>query len=104
MKLIRPIAALLSAIIIAFTVAACAPTAKTEGTGGYIDDSVVTTKVKAALLGEKTIRSTQITVTTFKGRVQLSGFVRSQDEARAAVDVAKTVEGVNSVANDLIVK
>ncbi|SQI36618.1 Osmotically-inducible protein Y precursor [Leminorella richardii] len=104
MKIMKSAAALFAAILIALTVAACAPTEKTEGTGGYLDDSVVTTKVKAALLGEKSIHSTQITVTTFKGRVQLSGFVRSKDEARAAVDVTKTVEGVRSVSNDLLIK
>ncbi|MBK5071849.1 BON domain-containing protein [Budviciaceae bacterium CWB-B4] len=104
MKIAKSLAALLGAIIMTIAVAGCSPTAKTEGTGGYIDDSVITTKVKAALLGEKTIRSTQITVTTFKGKVQLSGFVRSKDESNAAADVAKTVVGVRSVENDLLVK
>ncbi|MBK5143196.1 BON domain-containing protein [Budviciaceae bacterium BWR-B9] len=104
MKIAKSLAALLGAIIMTIAVAGCSPTAKTEGTGGYIDDSVITTKVKAALLGEKTIRSTQITVTTFKGQVQLSGFVRSKDESNAAEDVAKTVVGVRSVENSLLVK
>ncbi|QBH97492.1 BON domain-containing protein [Limnobaculum zhutongyuii] len=104
MKIAKSLAALLGAIIMTIAVAGCSPTAKTEGTGGYIDDSVITTKVKAALLGEKTIRSTQITVTTFKGKVQLSGFVRSKDESNAAEDVAKTVVGVHSVENSLLVK
>ena len=104
MEIAKAFTALLGAIIMTMAVAGCSPTAKTEGTGGYIDDSVITTKVKAALLGQKSIHSTQITVTTFKGKVQLSGFVRSQEEAKEAVDVAKTVVGVHSVENSLLVK
>lgn len=104
MKIAKAFTALLGAIIMTMAVAGCSPTAKTEGTGGYIDDSVITTKVKAALLGQKSIHSTQITVTTFKGKVQLSGFVRSQEEAKEAVDVAKTVVGVHAVENSLLVK
>ncbi|WP_159565391.1 BON domain-containing protein [Budvicia diplopodorum] len=104
MKIAKALTALFGAIVMTMAVAGCSPTAKTEGTGGYIDDSVITTKVKAALLGQKSIQSTQITVTTFKGKVQLSGFVRSQDEAKEAVDAAKTVVGVHSVENDLLVK
>lgn len=77
MKFFKTFSALCIAIIMAMAVSACAPTAKSEGTGGYLDDTVVTTKVKAALLGEKNLKSTEINVETFKGRVQLSGFVSS---------------------------
>ncbi|AKJ41283.1 BON domain-containing protein [Pragia fontium] len=104
MKIAKLITTLFGAIVMTIAVAGCSPTAKTEGTGGYIDDSVLTTKVKTALLGEKNIRSTQISVTTFKGKVQLSGFVRSAEEAQAAVNAAKTVVGVHSVENSLLVK
>lgn len=104
MKFAKSLTALFGAIIMAVAIAGCSPTPKSEGTGGYIDDSVITTKVKAALLGEKNIRSTQITVTTFKGKVQLSGFVRSEQEAQAAINAAKTVVGVRSVDNSLLVK
>lgn len=104
MKIAKAFTALLGAIIMTMAVAGCSPTANTEGTGGYIDDSVITTKVKAALLGQKSIRSTQITVTTFKGKVQLSGFVKSQQEANEAADVARTVVGVRQVENDLLIK
>lgn len=81
MKFFKTFSALCIAIIMAMAVSACAPTAKSEGTGGYLDDTVVTTKVKAALLGEKNLKSTEINVETFKGRVQLSGFVSSSQDA-----------------------
>lgn len=83
------------------TLTACAPTPVAEGTGGYFDDSVITTKVKAALLGEKNIKSTQISVETFKGRVQLSGFVSSEQEGALAVKTAQTVPGVRLVIDSL---
>jgi osmotically-inducible protein OsmY len=82
----------------------CAATQKHESTGQYLDDSVITTKVKAAILGEKTLKSLQITVETFKGVVQLSGFVDSAQSATKAGEVAKQVSGVTEVKNDLIVK
>ncbi|WP_016587531.1 BON domain-containing protein, partial [Yersinia pestis] len=85
-------------------VSACAPTAKSEGTGGYLDDTVVTTKVKAALLGEKNLKSTEINVETFKGRVQLSGFVSSSQDANRAVQVTRSVPGVKSVSNQMLIK
>lgn len=66
MKFFKTFSALCIAIIMAMAVSACAPTAKSEGTGGYLDDTVVTTKVKAALLGEKNLKSTEINVETFK--------------------------------------
>lgn len=87
MKFFKTFSALCIAIIMAMAVSACAPTAKSEGTGGYLDDTVVTTKVKAALLGEKNLKSTEINVETFKGRVQLSGFVSSSQDANRAVQV-----------------
>lgn len=88
----------------AMAVSACAPTAKSEGTGGYLDDTVVTTKVKAALLGEKNLKSTEINVETFKGRVQLSGFVSSSQDANRAVQVTRSVPGVKSVSNQMQIK
>lgn len=78
MKAIKSVTAVFIALFMAVALSACAPSAKTEGTGGYIDDSVITTKVKSALLAEKDLKSTQISVETFKGRVQLSGFVNSK--------------------------
>lgn len=71
---------------------------------GYLDDTVVTTKVKAALLGEKNLKSTEINVETFKGRVQLSGFVSSSQDANRAVQVTRSVPGVKSVSNQMLIK
>jgi osmotically-inducible protein OsmY len=82
----------------------CASTAKQEGTAQYVDDTVITAKVKSAIFNEPTLKSKEINVETFKGRVQLSGFVNSQADINQAVAVAKTVGGVTSVANDMRVK
>ena len=82
----------------------CASTRTHESTGGYIDDSVITTKVKALLAEDDFLKSFQISVETFKGTVQLSGFVNSQKAADKAGDIARSVKGVESVRNNLIVK
>ncbi len=94
----------LSAIFMAITlvsVVGCASTSKQEGTGEYIDDSVITTKVKAAIFNEPTLKSAEINVETFKGVVQLSGFVNSQADISKAVELARSVKGVTSVKNDM---
>ena len=82
----------------------CASTAKQEGTGEYVDDTVITTKVKAAIFNEPTLKSAEINVETFKGVVQLSGFVSSAAAENTAVAVARNVEGVKSVKNDMRLK
>jgi osmotically-inducible protein OsmY len=82
----------------------CASTPKQEATGEYVDDSVITTKVKAAILNEPTLSSAEINVETFKGEVQLSGFVNSSADITKAVEVARGVKGVNSVKNDMRLK
>jgi len=82
----------------------CGSTAKQEGTGEYVDDSVITAKVKSAILGDSTLKVNEINVETFKGVVQLSGFVRSQADIDKAVQVARGVAGVKSVKNDMRVK
>jgi osmotically-inducible protein OsmY len=82
----------------------CASTAKTEGTGEYVDDTVVTAKVKAAIFNEPTLKSAEINVETFKGVVQLSGFVNSREDVNKAVTVARQVPGVTSVKNDMRLK
>jgi hyperosmotically inducible protein len=82
----------------------CAATRTHEGTGQYVDDSAITTKVKAAILGEPGLKVSEINVETFKGVVQLSGFVSSRDDVRSAVRVASAVTGVKSVKNDMHVK
>ncbi|MDI1279701.1 BON domain-containing protein [Methylobacter sp.] len=86
------------------TAAGCASTEKHEGTGEYVDDSVITTKVKAAILNEPGLSSAEINVETFKGEVQLSGFVTSRADINKAVAVARSVKGVHSVKNDMRLK
>ncbi|OFZ46259.1 MAG: transporter [Bdellovibrionales bacterium RIFOXYB1_FULL_37_110] len=85
-------------------IAGCTGTKTTESTGQFVDDSVITTKIKSAILGEASLKSLQINVKTFKGVVQLSGFVDSSKIASTAEDIAYTVDGVKSVKNDLVVK
>ena len=82
----------------------CASTPTREGTGEYVDDSAITTKVKAAILNEPSLKVFQINVETFKGEVQLSGFVDSGRSVNKAGEVARGVSGVRSVKNNLIVK
>jgi len=82
----------------------CASTATREGTGEYVDDTVITTKVKAAVLNEASLKSAEINVETFKGVVQLSGFVSSRADIDKAVEVTRGVGGVKSVKNDMRVK
>ena len=82
----------------------CASTSKSEGTGQYIDDSVITTKTKAAIFNDASLKSAEINVETFKGQVQLSGFVKSQADINHAVEVAKGIAGVTSVKNDMRLK
>lgn len=97
----------LSAVFLAVTLvgaAGCASTPKKEGTAEYIDDTVITTKVKAAVLNEPTLKSAEINVETFKGVVQLSGFVSTQGAAIKAMEVAQGVTGVKSVKNDMRLK
>ena len=86
------------------TFVACASTPKQESTGEYVDDSVITTKVKSLLAKDDFLKSFQISVETFKGSVQLSGFVGSQKAVDKAGEIARSVKGVTSVKNDLIVK
>ena len=86
------------------TFVACASTPKQEGTGEYVDDSVITTKVKSLLAADDFLKSFQIGVETFKGIVQLSGFVNSQQAVDKAVEITKSVQGVKSVKNNLILK
>ena len=86
------------------TIAACASTRTQESTGEYVDDSVITATVKGKLASDDFFKSFQIGVETFKGVVQLSGFVNSQQVIDKAVEITKSVNGVKSVKNSLIVK
>jgi osmotically-inducible protein OsmY len=95
---------LLVCLVLSLSFMGCASTRTSESTGGYVDDSAVTTKVKSAILMDSSLKVMQINVETFKGEVQLSGFVDSQQSAAKAAEVARGVKGVKSVKNDLIVK
>lgn len=92
------------AILAAASLIGCASTPKSEGTGQYVDDSVITGKVKAAILEEPSLKSAEINVETFKGVVQLSGFVTSQAKINTAMVTAEHVKGVTSVKNDMRLK
>lgn len=103
MKQLKHVSTIILAV--AFTaMLGCASTSKHEGTGEYIDDSVITTKVKAAVLNEPTLKSSEVNVETYKGVVQLSGFVNSEADIAKAADVARSVKGVTSVKNDMHLK
>jgi osmotically-inducible protein OsmY len=86
------------------TFAACASTRTQESTGEYVDDSVITTKVKSLLAADDFLKSFQISVETYKGIVQLSGFVNAQNAVDKAGEIARSVKGVTSVKNNLTVK
>lgn len=103
MTLFNRFTTLFFAILLASLIG-CASTSKQEGTGEYIDDAVITAKVKAAIFNEPSLKATEINVETFKGVVQLSGFVSSQADINKAVAVARSVKGVTSVKNDMRVK
>ncbi len=96
--------ATIAGVLVMATALGCASTAKTEGTGEYVDDTVVTGKVKTAIFNEPSLKSAEINVETFKGVVQLSGFVSSAAAENTAVAVARKVEGVKSVKNDMRLK
>ncbi|HAT32296.1 MAG TPA: transporter [Janthinobacterium sp.] len=93
-----------SSAIVLLGLVACASSPMHEGSGEYVDDTVITTRVKAALFNDPALKSREINVETFKGKVQLSGFVSSRDEIEKAVSVAKEVKGVNEVDNAMVVK
>ena len=101
-KLKRVTVFFLTVLLVFF--AGCAATPTKEGTGEYLDDTILTTKVKAAVFNEPSLKSAEINVETFKGVVQLSGFVSSQGNINKAVAVAGSVNGVKSVKNDMRVK
>jgi hypothetical protein len=104
MKQLRRFRAIFLPILLVLFVGGCAGTSKQESTGGYIDDTVLTTKVKAAVFNEPSLKSTEINVETFKGVVQLSGFVNSQADINKAVQITGKIPGVKSVKNDMRVK
>ena len=103
MNPIKTLTALAATLALMVTIG-CAGTRTHEATGQYVDDSVITAKVKAAVLGEPGLKVSEINVETFKGVVQLSGFVSSRDDIDKAVRIARDVHGVKSVTNHMQLK
>ena len=95
---------LIIVLFLAVFMAGCAGTRTSESTGEYMDNSVITAKVKAAILEDPMLKVFQINVESFKGEVQLSGFVDSAQAAARAVQITRRVEGVTSVKNSLVIK
>lgn len=104
MSILNLILRLLISLVLVVSVAGCAGGKTYESTGEYVDDSAITTKVKTSILKDSKLKVFQIDVETFKGVVQLSGFVDSSGMATRAAEVARTVKGVKMVNNSLIVK
>ena len=103
MNTIKTLTALVATTMLLGTLG-CASTRTHEGTGQYVDDSVITTKVKSAILGEPGLKVSEINVETFKGVVQLSGFVSTRTDIDSAIKLAHNVDGVKSVKNDMQLK
>ena len=103
MRTLKILSAALATVMLVAAVG-CASTRTNESTGQYIDDSTITTKVKAAILNEPGLKVSEINVETFKGVVQLSGFVSSREDIASAVKVANAVSGVKSVKNGMQLK
>lgn len=93
-----------AALILAIFLSACASTAEHQGPGEYIEDTMITTKVKAAFLNDPVTKVLEINVETYGGEVQLSGFVSSQEAIDRAVELTRNVEGVTSVKNDMLLR
>ena len=94
----------LALLFLVTALAACASTSTRSSTGEYIDDSVITTKVKSLIAADDFLKAFAVSVETYKGVVQLSGFVNSQEAVNRAGQIASGVKGVRSVKNNLIVK
>lgn len=104
MRLLNRFTALLIPLLLVSALGACGSTSTREGTGEYVDDTVITTKVKQAIFMDESLKSTEVNVETFKGVVQLSGFISSKEDMSKAVNIARTVKGVESVKNDMRLK
>jgi osmotically-inducible protein OsmY len=104
MNITKRVATAIFTATVAFTIVGCSSGPTKESTGEYVDDSVITTKVKASIFNDPSLKATEINVETYKGAVQLSGFVAQAEDAQKAADIARGVKGVSSVKNDIRVK
>lgn len=100
----KPFTQVLAGFIVALVLAGCAGTPQKESTGEYLDDTLITTKVKAALLNDPMVSGLAVNVETFKGVVQLSGFVKTEAEKKRAHEVAHGVKGVTKVVDDILIR
>jgi starvation-inducible outer membrane lipoprotein len=91
-------------MIMLVMLAACSSSPTREGPGEVIDDSLITSKVKAALIADPVVKAREVKVETFKGVVELSGFVDSRDAANRAVEIARGIKGVKDVKNAMVIK
>ena len=103
MKLTHAVLALASAVAVV-SVTGCAVARDQQTVGSYMDDTAITTKVKARMAEDKTVSATSINVETLKGTVQLSGFAKSEAERSQAGRIAASTQGVKSVKNDIVVR
>jgi osmotically-inducible protein OsmY len=92
---------LAAAGVLLVALAGCAATSTRESAGEYFDDTSITTRVKTELLAHKDVSAAAVNVETFKGRVQLSGFVKTPQQRSKAGELARAVKGVNEVVNDI---
>lgn len=99
-RLLQSAATIASAIALS-TMLGCSASPTRESPAEYVDDTVITTKVKAALIADPQTKVLQVNVETYKGVVQLSGFVASQAIASRAVELSRAVKGVTEVKNDM---
>jgi osmotically-inducible protein OsmY len=104
MKIVRDLATVLMIVFAAGAVGGCAGNSQTDSTGEYVDDTVISSKVRAEIIGDEHLSIFDIDVETFKGDVQLSGFVDSEATKTRAGELARGVKGVKAVHNNLVVK
>jgi len=104
MNITKRVATAIFTATVAFTIVGCSSTPTSSSTGEYVDDAVITAKVKASIFNEPNLKASEINVETYKGDVQLSGFVAQPADAQRAAEVARGIKGVTSVKNDIRVK
>lgn len=100
----RPAALLVAAMLGTSLIAACSSTPTQQSAGEAIDDGVVTARVKAKLIEDPVTKAHQINVDTFKGTVQLSGFVEDEQARARALQLARDVDGVKQVKDGMQVR
>lgn len=104
MLTLQRITKILACLFLLVAFVGCSAANERGSAGDYVDDTLITTKVKTAIFKESTLKTMQINVKTFQGEVQLSGFVDSTQSVAKAGKIARSVDGVVKVSNDLIVR